>query len=536
MSVMKSKVFIDKLVDVAKNHKTLYVMGCFGAPMSSANKTRYIKHHSYNQSAARVAMINAASANTFGFDCVCLIKAILWGWNGNTSKTYGGAGYAINGVPDVSADGMIRLCKDVKTTGWDSMIPGEAVWCSGHIGIYIGNGLAVECTPRWTNNVQITAVGNIGNKTGYNARVWTKHGKLPYIDYSDQKGTSTPTVTPSQTTTTNVKVAGTVSTGSAADEKSIYDYLYVKIGNHFGVSGLMGNLFAESGLRSNNLQNTYEKKLGYTDSSYTEAVDVGKYANFVKDQAGYGLAQWTFWSRKQNLLKFAQSAKKSIGDWKMQCDFLMKELSESYPAVLKALKAATSVRAASDEVLLKFERPANQDESVKKKRAEYGQKYYDKYAKSASITANPSTGATQVVAALKKGDIVNFIGNTHYSNPNAATPKKCKPGKAKITENPSMKGKHPYHLVAISGGGSNVYGWVNAVDIAEAISVKNNDVLPRNVRVTVDSLRVRMGPGTEYGIAHRITDRGVYQIVEVTNGWGKLNTGGWISLEYTKDV
>ena len=60
---------------------------------------------------------------------------------------------------------------------------GEAVWCSGHIGVYIGDGLAVECTPSWENKVQITAVANIGAKSGYNARKWTKHGKLPYITY-----------------------------------------------------------------------------------------------------------------------------------------------------------------------------------------------------------------------------------------------------------------------------------------------------------------------------------------------------------------
>lgn len=84
--------------DVAKNYKTLYVMGCFGAPMTAANKDRYCKNHPYNKAADRQAMIKAASADTFGFDCVCLIKGLLWGWCGDTSKTYGGAGYAVNGV------------------------------------------------------------------------------------------------------------------------------------------------------------------------------------------------------------------------------------------------------------------------------------------------------------------------------------------------------------------------------------------------------------------------------------------------------
>ena len=166
-------------LNVAKNYKTLYVMGCFGAPMTAGNKERYINHHSYNRKVTRMAMIKAASADTFGFDCVCLIKGVLWGWSGDKSKSYGGASYGSNGVPDVSADGMIGLCKDV-STDFSKIQVGEALWMSGHIGIYIGNGQAVECTPAWKNGVQVTTVKNIKSGTGHK---WTKHGKLPWVSY-----------------------------------------------------------------------------------------------------------------------------------------------------------------------------------------------------------------------------------------------------------------------------------------------------------------------------------------------------------------
>ena len=162
------------------------------------------------------------------------------------------------------------------------------------------------------------------------------------------------------------------------NEKRIWDFLMERIGNAFGVAGLMGNLYAESALNPKNLQNTYEKKLGMTDESYTAAVDDGSYSNFVKDAAGYGLAQWTYWSRKQNLLNFAKEKGASIGDLDMQLEFLMKELS-GYSSVLRTLKAAANVQEASDVVLTKYEKPANQSDSVKMKRASYGQKYYDKY-------------------------------------------------------------------------------------------------------------------------------------------------------------
>ena len=164
----------------------------------------------------------------------------------------------------------------------------------------------------------------------------------------------------------------------STNEQKIWNYLLDKIKNTYGVAGLMGNLYAESGLRPNNLQNTYEKSLKMTDTTYTSAVDNGTYSSFVNDKAGYGLAQWTYWSRKQNLLNYARSVKKSIGDLEMQLEFLMKELSESYGSVLNTLKNATTVLEASNAVLLKYERPANQNSSVQSKRASYGQTYFDK--------------------------------------------------------------------------------------------------------------------------------------------------------------
>lgn len=179
---MKNTEFVEKLKNIALNYKTLYVMGCFGSPMTEANKARFIKHHSYNSDATRTKMIRAASADTFGFDCVNLIKGVLWGWNGNRNHTHGGAVYATNGVPDVSADGMIALCKEI-SANFSGLEVGEALWCPGHIGVYIGDGLAIECTPSWKNGVQITAVGNLGTKAGYNTRIWKKRGKLPYLTY-----------------------------------------------------------------------------------------------------------------------------------------------------------------------------------------------------------------------------------------------------------------------------------------------------------------------------------------------------------------
>lgn len=57
------------------------------------------------------------------------------------------------------------------------------------------------------------------------------------------------------------------------------------------------------------------------------------------------------------------------------------------------------------------------------------------------------------------------------------------------------------------------------------------------VKVTASALNYRKGPGVSYGINGTITDRGVYTIVEESNGWGKLKSGaGWINLKYTSRV
>lgn len=436
-------------------------------------------------------------------------------------------------------------------------------------------------------------------------------------------------------------------TGKTNEEK-IWNYLVGKGLSAAGAAGLMGNLYAESALNPKNLQNSYETKLGYTDATYTTAVDNGSYGNFVHDSAGYGLAQWTFWSRKEGLLAFAQDAGKSIGDLEMQLDYLLKELTEGYKGVLDTLKMASDVQTASDSVLLNFERPADQSTAVKNKRAGYGQNYYKKYAATASAPGNGGTSMTEqelrqkvvsiaqsylgcneadgshkkiidlynshkplargyavkytdawcstfasavaiaagltdiiptecgcekhiqlfknlgswqendayvpspgdyifydwddngsgdctgsadhvgivekvsgktitviegnysnsvkrrtitvngknirgygvpkysskatssggstggstgttTTGSLKVGDVVNFTGSTHYTSANAASGVSCKPGKAKITQIYQLgKSKHPYHLVAVSGGGSTVYGWVNEADISSA--------------------------------------------------------------------
>ena len=52
---------------------------------------------------------------------------------------------------------------------------------------YVGEGKVVECTPKWSNSVQITYLGNKPEFKRDKYRVWSKHGKLPYLTYEDDK-------------------------------------------------------------------------------------------------------------------------------------------------------------------------------------------------------------------------------------------------------------------------------------------------------------------------------------------------------------
>lgn len=168
------------------------------------------------------------------------------------------------------------------------------------------------------------------------------------------------------------------------DDKFVWNWLRNAGFSEIATAGIMGNMYAESGVRSNNLQNSYEKSLHMSDEVYTSKVDSGEYSSesFINDKAGYGLCQWTHWSRKQNLYAYMKNRDYSIGELEGQLEYLLKELNEKYGSVLTSLRSAKTILEASNAMLLGFEKPANQTVENQKKRASYCQIFYDKYASS----------------------------------------------------------------------------------------------------------------------------------------------------------
>ena len=105
-------------------------------------------------------------------DCVGLIKG--YGWldpNGNIK-------YAINGVPDQSANGMYTAAKKKGSISTIPEVPGLAVRFDGHIGVYIGKGDVIEARG-FDHGIVITKLA---------ARPWTHWLEVPWLNYAAQSG------------------------------------------------------------------------------------------------------------------------------------------------------------------------------------------------------------------------------------------------------------------------------------------------------------------------------------------------------------
>lgn len=175
----------------------------------------------------------------------------------------------------------------------------------------------------------------------------------------------------------------------------IWNYFMSRIGNEYGVAGLMGNLYAESLLCPNIVQG--DVPISEYSLEYTAKVDSGEiskedFVNNGPNGGGYGLAQWTYPTRKEGLYNMYQSGDYiSIGAIELACDYLWKELQSDFPDVLSTLQNATSIREASDKVLHDFEAPADQSTTVEAKRESNGQYYYNMFSGNAGAN-DPTTG------------------------------------------------------------------------------------------------------------------------------------------------
>lgn len=170
-SLYNNLEYVNKLKAIKDSFKTYYALGAFGAPATEKNKSRY--------------KVPNAPSDAFLFDCSGFAyRALPWGWVGN-KRVYGGAVYPTQGdefYPLTTGD-ICSISLDV-SKDFSKILPGEVLYMKGHVGIYVGDGVAIECTSAGTNNVQLSEVKNVGISTGLKLkRTWLKHAKLPFIEY-----------------------------------------------------------------------------------------------------------------------------------------------------------------------------------------------------------------------------------------------------------------------------------------------------------------------------------------------------------------
>ena len=187
------------------------------------------------------------------------------------------------------------------------------------------------------------------------------------------------------------------SFAASSYEEKIYHYLTEKMGlNMAAACGVMTNLYAESGMQPNNLENTYNYRYGLSDKEYTRRVNKGRkhggrytsgYGStryFTRDYCGYGICQWTSLNRRKALLKYALKKDVSIANLNMQLGFLKKELKTSYPQVWATLKKvpnnATGVYLSAAHFCASFEIPANTNNTAASRARTALRTYWKKYS------------------------------------------------------------------------------------------------------------------------------------------------------------
>ena len=164
----------------------------------------------------------------------------------------------------------------------------------------------------------------------------------------------------------------------SADENTVWQHLRNAGLTKAGAAGLMGNLKAESGIRSVIYENAYKKKVGLSDQEYVNQVNNGKYSEskFVHDAVGFGLAQWTYHTRKQALYN---KCKGKIGNLKCQLEYLVSELKTYFSGINKLLRSSSDVRTCAVRVLKEFENPADKSQRVQDYRTSLAMQYYNGY-------------------------------------------------------------------------------------------------------------------------------------------------------------
>ena len=181
---MTGQELVDKCLEIKNKYSTKYAKGTFGqcaTPSFIYGKAKqYPEWYTPKDKPSRLPVLLALPDDTRLFDCVGLIKGVIWGFPNIV--------YTSNGMRDMNDQTIWEKATD-KSLDFSNIQIGELLWLQGHVGVYIGDGKAIECTGSWEGKLMITAVENTGKQPGLHGRKWTGHGKIPTISYEKKKTT-----------------------------------------------------------------------------------------------------------------------------------------------------------------------------------------------------------------------------------------------------------------------------------------------------------------------------------------------------------
>ena len=187
-------------------------------------------------------------------------------------------------------------------------------------------------------------------------------------------------------------------------KETIYSYLRQGGLSHNGACAVMGNMYCESLLKSDNV----EDRCSRSDAEYTNLVNTGVIScyEFARDSFGYGLCQWTYWSRKEELWKRTVNQNISVADEMVQCEFCIAELKRDYKFLYAFLCEDCDLYSATSRVCKEYERPAvNNVETRYAKAKEYAESISPSPSPEPAPPTPSGESAEITVRVLRKGDL-----------------------------------------------------------------------------------------------------------------------------------
>lgn len=204
------------------------------------------------------------------------------------------------------------------------------------------------------------------------------------------------------------------------DERALYIYKRLREAGatHAGACGVLGNLQGEtSDFDPRSCETSYLNRFGLTDDEYTRRADNDEVIydgkKFIKDSAGYGIAQWTYWSRKQDLLNLAKARGKSVGDLDVQIELMLNELKGHYGQCWKVISTADDYTKAVKICVTDWEKPANQSNAITRRNS-YAKVFYNEYKNIDAAPVEEGTkepvkepaGASSVASGFDRREVI----------------------------------------------------------------------------------------------------------------------------------